>query len=114
VHLEAAGGNSIDDFRQSGPSINRSIESEDVVDSRKSSSSDRGAGLFRADSVKEGAEEKRGGERGGDGGGEKEAAERLKGEEKRGILEGVGVTGMVAEVATHDGEHGGDLGEDHA
>jgi hypothetical protein len=114
VHLETAGSNSIDDFRQSRPGINRSIKSEDVVDSRESRRSDRGAGLFRADSIKERAEEKRGSERGGSRGGEKEAAERLEGEEKRGVLEVVGVTGMVAEVAAHDGEHGGDLGEDRA
>lgn len=57
LHLEAAGGDSINDFIQSGPHIDRSIKSEDVVDSGESSGSDSSAGLFRADGVEEGAEE---------------------------------------------------------
>lgn len=33
--------------------------------------------------------------------------------EEKGNLEGVGVAGVMTEMAVYDGEHGDNLGEDH-
>lgn len=82
----------------------RGSSKEDVVDSSKRGSSYSGAGVLIADGVEEGAEI--------GGVGEEEAAEGLEGEERR-VLDGVGVAGVVAEMAAHDGGHGDNLREDH-